>query len=58
VNSWAGAGCAVGGGLISVLPLPLLPFQLEQTLLHYALHAIYAMLQIPLLIVLARQIRL
>jgi hypothetical protein len=48
---------AVGGGLLSVLPLPLWPFQPEQTPKHYALHAIYAALQAPLLITLTRHVR-
>jgi len=48
---------AVGGGLLSVLPLPLWPFQPEQTPAHYALHAIYATLQAPLLITLTRHNR-
>lgn len=37
-----------GGGLISVLPLPFLPFLPEQTLSHYLFHAVYALAQLPL----------
>ena len=42
----------IGGGLLSVLPIPLWPFQPEQTLHHYAIHVIYTALQIPLVITL------
>jgi hypothetical protein len=47
----------VGGGLLSVLPVPLWLYQPEQSLRHYAFHAIYATLQAPLLITVARHIR-
>jgi hypothetical protein len=39
------------GGLATVLPLPLLPFRPEQTLRHYAFHGLYALAQLPLLLV-------
>ena len=39
------------GGALSVLPLPLLPFEPEQTLRHYSFHLLYAATQIPLLVV-------
>ncbi len=42
------------GGILSVLPLPFLPFVPEQTLRHYVAHALYAAFQVPLLIVLFR----
>ena len=45
------------GGALSVLPLPFLPFHPEQTLHHYAFHAAYAVLQIPLLVVATRYLR-
>jgi hypothetical protein len=45
----------IGGAIISVLPLPFLPFDPEQTLHHYAFHAIYGLLQLPLLVLLARE---
>ncbi|GAA4728730.1 hypothetical protein GCM10025782_29420 [Pedococcus ginsenosidimutans] len=38
------------GGALSVLPLPLLPFEPEQTLRHYSFHLLYAATQIPLLV--------
>jgi hypothetical protein len=37
------------GGAISVLPLPILPFEPEQTVKHYAFHALYAATQLPLI---------
>lgn len=39
------------GGALSVLPLPLLPFEPEQTVRHYSFHLLYAATQIPLLVV-------
>lgn len=39
----------VGGGLLSVLPLDFLPFNPEQSLLHYASHLFYGVTQIPLI---------
>lgn len=41
------------GAFITVLPLPVLPFQPEQTAEHYQAHLIYAVTQVPLLVVLA-----
>jgi len=43
----------VGGGILSVLPLGLFPFQPEQSLGHYAIHVIYAVAQLPLVVVAA-----
>jgi len=37
------------GGAISVLPLPFLPYEPEQTLEHYAFHGLYAATQLPLI---------
>ena len=42
------------GGALSVLPLPVLPFEPEQTLRHYSFHALYALTQIPLMVVSVR----
>ncbi len=39
----------VGGGIISVLPLPFLPFAPEQTVQHYATHVVYGVTQVPLI---------
>ncbi|HEX6678410.1 MAG TPA: hypothetical protein VF486_25760 [Actinomycetes bacterium] len=47
----------VGGAVLSVLPIPLWPFQPPQTLRHYAFHALYGVLQAPLLIVTTRYVR-
>jgi hypothetical protein len=38
----------LGGGILSVLPLPFLPFAPEQSASHYLFHAIYALAQLPL----------
>lgn len=40
------------GGLFSVLPLPVWPFQPAQTALHYRAHLFYTVTQIPLLVIL------
>lgn len=47
----------VGGGVLSVLPLSILPFEPEQTLRHYSFHALYALTQVPLLLVAMRELR-
>ena len=61
IASWALLGWAVlnllGGGVISVLPLPFLPFEPEQSWRHYAFHVLYFASQLPLLIVTARWLR-
>jgi hypothetical protein len=44
----------VGGGILSVLPLGLFPFQPEQSLGHYAVHVLYAVAQLPLIVVAGR----
>ena len=44
----------VGGGILSVLPVGLFPFQPEQSLGHYAIHVVYTVAQVPLVIVTAR----
>lgn len=44
----------VGGGILSVLPLGLFPFQPEQSLGHYTVHVIYGVAQIPLVVLAAR----
>jgi len=48
---------AIGGGLLSVLSVPWWPYRPEQSLRHYAVHALYGVLQVPLLIVLTRYLR-
>jgi hypothetical protein len=47
----------IGGAIISVLPLPFLPFAPEQTLYHYTFHVIYGLMQVPLLVVTFRASR-
>jgi hypothetical protein len=37
------------GAILTVLPLPILPFAPEQTVEHYAAHVIFALAQVPLL---------
>jgi len=41
----------IGGAVASVLPLPLWPWQPEQTLRHYAIHLLWAVSIVPLLVV-------
>jgi hypothetical protein len=40
----------VGGAVISVLPLPILPFDPDQSVRHYLFHLLYAAPQIPLVL--------
>ena len=47
----------VGGAILSVLPLPFLPFAPEQSLYHYLFHALYAALQVPLIVLCMRRLR-
>lgn len=42
------------GALVTVLPLPLLPFDPEQSWRHYSFHVLYAVTQVPLLVVSGR----
>lgn len=44
----------IGGGILSVLPLGLFPFQPEQSLGHYAVHVLYAVAQLPLVVLAGR----
>lgn len=37
------------GSVLTVLPLPFLPFEPEQTVRHYAFHGVYALSQLPLI---------
>ena len=39
------------GGLVSVLPLPFLPFMPEQSITHYGAHVVYTLGQVPLVLV-------
>lgn len=47
----------VGGGILSVLPLPFLPFVPEQSVFHYVMHMQYILTQIPLIAILLRHQR-
>ena len=47
----------VGGGILSVLPLGLFPFEPDQSLGHYGAHVIYAVAQLPLVVVAALAMR-
>lgn len=40
----------LGGAVLTVLPLDVLPFEPEQSLTHYAAHAVYGLLQVPLVV--------
>jgi hypothetical protein len=47
----------VAGGILIVLPLAVLPFEPEQSLRHYSFHVLYALTQVPLLVVALRELR-
>jgi hypothetical protein len=38
----------IGGGILSVLPVGLFPFEPEQSWKHYAFHLLYTVTQVPL----------
>ena len=40
---------SLAGAIVTVLPLPFLPFRPEQSLSHYVVHAFYAATQLPVL---------
>lgn len=45
------------GGMVSVLPLPILPFVPEQSLTHYGAHVVYTLGQAPLVLAAWRALR-
>ena len=47
----------VGGAIITVIPFPFLPFYPEQSLRHYLAHLFYGLTQLPLIGIMALQIR-
>jgi hypothetical protein len=47
----------VVGGIVSVLPLSILPFVPEQSVTHYAAHVVYAVGQVPLVVLGYRAVR-
>lgn len=46
---WGALNLGVGG-VLTVLPLPILPFAPEQSVSHYAAHAVYTIGQAPLVV--------
>jgi hypothetical protein len=46
---------SLAGAVITVLPLPILPFHPEQSLRHYGVHVIYAATQLPILRLMRRR---
>ena len=53
---WGVLNLAIGG-VVSVLPLPILPFVPEQSVTHYAAHVVYAVGQVPLVLLSYRALR-
>ena len=47
----------IGGGILSVLPLEMLPFAPEQSARHYAFHGVYAAAQLPLILAMWARLR-
>lgn len=45
------------GAIVTVLPLPILPFVPEQSLSHYGAHVVYGLGQVPLVVVAYRAVR-
>ena len=45
------------GGIVTVLPLSILPFVPEQSVTHYAAHVVYALGQVPLVVLGYRALR-
>ena len=53
---WGVLNLAIGG-IVTVLPLPILPFEPEQSLSHYAAHVLYTVGQVPLVVLSFRAFR-
>jgi hypothetical protein len=47
----------IGGAILSVLPLPILPFAPEQSVRHYLFHLLYGLCQVPLIAALVVDLR-
>jgi apolipoprotein N-acyltransferase len=47
----------IGGAIVSVIPFGFLPYYPRQTLDHYAVHAVYGLAQIPLIVLMLSQLR-
>ena len=56
ILGWAALNLVIGG-VVSVLPLAVLPFVPEQSLSHYAAHVLYAAGQVPLILVAVAALR-
>lgn len=56
ILGWAGLNLVIGG-VVTVLPLPVLPFVPEQSLSHYLAHVVYAVGQAPLLLLAVAALR-
>ncbi len=56
IVAWAALNLVVGG-VLTVLPLPGLPFAPEQSVTHYVAHLVYGLGQVPLLVVGRRALR-
>jgi hypothetical protein len=50
-------GLMMAGGMLSVLPLPILPYLPAQTGEHYISHAVYAAAQLPLVLLCLSRLR-
>ena len=55
--AWTVGGHLLLGAVVSVLPLPWLPFTPEQSAGHYLSHVIYGVAQLPLIWLLARYLK-
>lgn len=47
----------VGGAILSVLPLPFLPFEPDQSIQHYLSHLVFGIAQLPLLVLPLQRMR-
>lgn len=54
---WAAIAHLLFGAILSAIPLPLWPFDPEQTAVHYFAHVIYGVAQLPLIWVLRQEIK-
>lgn len=54
---WTALGHLLIGAMLSVLPLPIWPFEPEQSLSHYLAHLTYGIAQLPLIFVLWRELK-
>ena len=48
---------SLAGAIITVLPLPILPFTPKQSFSHYAVHVVYATTQIPIIYLMLRKLK-